>query len=289
MGPMATAFFYLSIVVIVVIVGVVQGCVTQAPSLSIMKTGQPVAAHARIRVCAEDRVGDAFSSVSVTELICEDFCENEEPVYVFLPDDIERIARKRHIRGEYFCYLAVHPNSDRKKNTFLGVTKDPLLDLYRHNHADAFYIPRGNGRAALRPAGLANTTKGTHAAAPYWSMASALGPFVSKAHAQTGSLIWSDHTRGDPSKNRKARVVADIFDIRYYGRDVPIETEAIVRHLQENINSAAASLFAVMQTQLDTIEPKSVVFPGLAILDELHAPLLGSKDHNAISFVRPVH
>lgn len=250
---------------------------------------QPIAAHARIRVCNENRVDDTRVTASVTELVCEEFSENDEPVYVFLPDDIERNARKRHIRGEYFCYLAVHPNSDRKKNTFLGITKDPLLDLYRHNHADAFYIPRGNGRAALRPTGLANATKGTHAAAPYWSMASALGPFVSKAHAQTASLIWSDHTRGDPSKNRKARVVADLFDICYYGRDVPIETEAIVHHLRENINSTAANIFSAMQRQLDTIEPTSVVFPGLVVLEELHAPLLGSKDHSSISFVRPVH
>ena len=174
-------------------------------------------------------------------------------------------------------------------SAFLGITRDPLLDLYRHNHADAFYIPRDNGRAALRPAGLAAATKGTHAAAPYWSMASALGPLVSKAHAQTASLIWSDHTRGDPSKNRKARVVADLFDIRYYGRDVPVENDAIVLHLRDNISVAAANLFEAMQARLDTIEPTSVVFPGLAVLDDLHTPLLGSKDHNAISFVRPVH
>jgi hypothetical protein len=254
-----------------------------------MKTVHSIAAHARIRVCNEERVSTASSTTCVTELICEEFSENDEPVYVFLPDDIERNARRRPIRGEYFCYLAVHPNSDRKKNTFLGITKDPLLDLYRHNHTDAFYIPRDHGRVALRPLGLANATKGTHAAAPYWSMASALGPFVSKAHAQMASLIWSDHTRGDPSKNRKARVVADLFDICYYGRDVAIETDAVVRYLRNNISAAAADLFVTMQTQLDTIEPTSVVFPGLAVLDHLHAPLLGSKDHEAISFVRPVH
>lgn len=268
-------------------------CITPCPTgfarkkRKMIKT--PAIADAHIRVCSEERLAGSVCETSVTSLVLEEVHEEDDPSYVFLSDDIDRIARRGAIRGEYFCYLAVHPNSDRKKNTFLGVSKDPLLDLYRHNHADAFDVPRPGGRGAVRPSAVARNTKTTHAAAPYWSMASVVGPFASKAHAQTATVAWSDHTRGDPSKNRKARVVASLFDIDYYGRDVPVDATFIAAHLTHTLGQSTAQLFQAMRDQVNGMDSPSGVFPGLAALTSLHTPLLSTTGHGPISFVRPVH
>lgn len=250
---------------------------------------RPRRAHGRIRVSEEARTeGVAQKSVTVLTLDVEND-SREEPLYIFPSPDIDRSARMLCARGELFCYMAVHPNSDRKKNTYLGISRDPIADLYMHNHADSFEIMR-KGREPMRPVSVVTSTKTTHAAAPYWSMNNLLGPFFTRPAANMAREEWGLRTRGDESKTRRARVIARRYDMAYFGQDVPLPRGTVRTMISAQLGETAGVLFDDMCRQLTSID---TACPELAAFD-VPVPgaldtLLGSAGHESISFVRPVH
>jgi hypothetical protein len=254
------------------------------PPSAIMLTRQ-VQAHGRISARVE--LAQAHHSITALTLDVENI--SSEPVYVFLASDIDRNARKLPARGELFCYMAVHPNSDRKKNTYLGVSKDPITDLYMHNHSDAFEVMR-KGREPLRTAYVALGTKTTHAAAPYWSMNNMFGPLLTRPCASMAREEWGLRTRGDESKTRRARIVAKRYDAAYFGQDVPLPRDSVRSLIETRLGPEAGSLFDTMCHQLAMID---TTCPELAALDvptpSTLTTLLGSAGHESISFVRPVY
>lgn len=59
---------------------------------------------------------------------------------VRVPGDIQHAARGCSIKGQYWCYLAIHPLEEKKKDTYMAVASDPVADVYMNNHA-TFAVP----------------------------------------------------------------------------------------------------------------------------------------------------
>lgn len=178
------------------------------------------------------------------------------PVVPVSPDTHRR-ACAQAVRGEYYCYMATHPIADRKKNTFIGVSTDPVNDLYVHNHAMAF-VPMRRGRVpAHLPVGMSTVTRETHSSAPYWSLASVVGPFLTRAEADHVRRKWHDKTRGEDSKRRRAHTLAEAHRSGYYGSDVELSRTDIGAYIHRTLGAAAGSIFESMCRALDDMTGRS--------------------------------
>jgi len=187
----------------------------------------------------------------------------------------------------YFLYLAVHPIPDRKKNSFIAVSRDPIRAVYEYNHGQARGKPRRitAASAALssddvtadedaeddenaseeeeaeetvatrkRPApskrGLIQ--KEAPLAAPYLAIASVIGPLLSQSLAQMAAEAWAKRIRGTKSKFVRGHAIAEFYGVPYYGDDVQVARDTIATHLDTCVTPGAGTIFRAMRTDLVT-------------------------------------
>ena len=122
----------------------------------------------------------------------------EAPV---VPRYLRCLAAKEPYGGEYFSYLMTTGIKNRKKDTFIGVARNPWHQLYLHN----------SGNAKCRS---------TLCGAPGWYLVAMLGPFFLSQAAEECARVWTISGRGVDSKLRKARAIAVSFDVKLFSEDV---------------------------------------------------------------------
>jgi hypothetical protein len=211
-------------------------------------------------------------------------------------------CREGCARGGYFCYLAVHPMSGRKKDTFMGIAADPIKDLFARNHALPLVesVPPSPAPAGAARAPSASDTsergqrrrrkrssengKETHLAAPYWSFAAVIGP-TSRDHAGAALTLdqcvalrakWMSGTRGEKSKMARAQRLARELGMVYYGRDVAVDDAHVLDVVVTTSGAMAASELGKVREAAAIARARGPVWPRgqLAVFEA--AALLGA-------------
>lgn len=141
----------------------------------------------------------------------------------------------RRFVGTYYAFLMSHTLTGKKKDTNIGVSKNPVFSVIAHN----------NQAKVTTPDGISATSTGdvysfpviydkdTASAAPFWRLNTVLGPFFTKHAAEECCHEWVKKTRGTVSKQQKAPRLARMFDCDLYTTQVSINMP-IERYLYEN-------------------------------------------------------
>lgn len=136
----------------------------------------------------------------------------------------------KRFKGTYFAFLMSHTLSGKKKDTNIGVSRNPIFSVIAHNN---------QARQHMMPPGASPFQfpiiydKDTASAAPYWRLNTVLGPFYTKRAAEQCGHEWVKDTRGTISKQNKARKLASSLHCSMYSAQVPIDVP-IERYLYEN-------------------------------------------------------
>lgn len=113
--------------------------------------------------------------------------------------------------GDYYVFLMSHPLKGLKTETNIGYSKDPIHSLYLHNHGLVY-------------------DKVTAVAAPFWRLDNVLGPFSGKALAMKCAEQWVAKTRGTPSKQRRAKELAQFYAVNLYSAERRL-TQSFISYL----------------------------------------------------------
>lgn len=160
----------------------------------------------------------------------------------------DTLARAQGVtaNGEYFLYLAVHAIPDRKKNVFIGVSCDPVQEVYNHNHGRGDAMERRE-QTASGDGKRHSSQKEAHTAAPYLSLASAIGPLLTRSVAESGAKFWETRIRGVKSKYTRGHALAALYGVPYYGTDVPVSPRSIATYLNSHVAPGAAEILDEMR------------------------------------------
>lgn len=139
--------------------------------------------------------------------------------------------------GLYYAFLMSHPLLGMKKDTNIGISKNPIQSVIAHNN-QAELIPGSGGRRGDVPVsgGAAPQPliidKDTASAAPHWILDTALGPFFTQRRAIECCQEWLRRTRGISSKRKKAYVLAKRYQCQLYSSRLPIQ-KPLMNYLSE--------------------------------------------------------
>jgi hypothetical protein len=131
--------------------------------------------------------------------------EEEEKEYIPL-DMTKMLAISKHhycvlhnqmFPGAYYAFLMSHDLKNKKKDTNIGFSKDPVYSLYLHNEQRI-------------------VNKNTSSAAPHWKLDTVLGPFSTARRAELCCDEWVTKTRGKDSKQTKGFVLHKLFSVNLY-------------------------------------------------------------------------
>lgn len=105
--------------------------------------------------------------------------------------------------GTYFAFLMSHSLKNKKKDTNIGFSKNPIHSLYLHN-------------------GQHIVNKNTSSAAPHWILDIILGPFSTERQAMDCCNEWVSKTRGRESKRLKAYTLYKKYGVNLYSHQVKL-------------------------------------------------------------------
>lgn len=123
--------------------------------------------------------------------------EDEEKTTMVISNEILCALQNRLFRGIYYSFLMTHSLQGKKTSANIGYGTNPMLDVYLHNH-------------------LKTNDRTTSAAAPYWVLDMALGPFITKESAIGCCEEWVSGTRGKESKRKKASLLKILYNTTLY-------------------------------------------------------------------------
>lgn len=113
------------------------------------------------------------------------------------------MLQHRIFPGSYFAFLMSHSLKNKKKDTNIGFSKNPIYSLYLHN-------------------GQHIVNKNTSSAAPYWILDTILGPFSTEKQAMCCCNEWVSKTRGRESKRLKAYSLYKKYGVNLYSHQVKL-------------------------------------------------------------------
>ena len=115
-------------------------------------------------------------------------------------------------KGVHYAFLMSHKLIGKKKDTNIGISKNPIIAVVAHNNQA--YSQKNNQPRI--------NDKDTASAAPDWRLDTVLGPFPTKRQAIECSLEWVKKTRGIDSKRDKAPVLAESYRCDMYSSQINI-------------------------------------------------------------------
>ena len=131
-----------------------------------------------------------------------------------------RLTNKK-FRGTHYAFLMSHTMSGKKKDTNIGVSRNPIYSVMAHNNQA--YINSGGNNDGDKSFFPVIFDKDTASAAPNWRLHIALGPFYTKNQAVECCHRWVKKTRGTRSKCDKAPVLARQQLVDMYSSQISIE------------------------------------------------------------------
>lgn len=111
--------------------------------------------------------------------------------------------RNQIFPGTYYAFLMSHSLKNKKKDTNIGFSKNPIYSLYLHN-------------------GQHIVNKNTSSAAPFWILDIILGPFPTEKQVMDCCNEWVSKTRGRESKRNKAYKLYKYYGVNLYSHQVAL-------------------------------------------------------------------
>lgn len=162
-----------------------------------------------------------ISSHVLTQTTAQPECKKENPTHettIPLGTLHHCLLTGNVFKGCYYAFLMSHTMPRKKKDTNIGVSKNPIFSVMAHNnqafvnsttHTDKEYFP-------------VIYDKDTAAAAPNWRLHMALGPFLKRGEAIDCCHRWVEFTRGTRSKCDKAPILARHYQCDLYSLQIPL-------------------------------------------------------------------
>lgn len=192
--------------------------------------------HSRI---GNDKTTRHRRVVTYTNMVTVEKTRNEPRAYpnkentVVLSQLHYSVLTGKRLTGTFYAFLMSTLNG-KKKDTNIGVSKNPLFSVIAHNNQAKLPIndapPTSMGDVYSFPVIY---DKDTASAAPFWRLNTVLGPFYTKHAAEECCHEWVRKTRGTVSKQLKAPRLARMFNCDIYSSQVSINMP-IERYLYEN-------------------------------------------------------
>lgn len=135
-------------------------------------------------------------------------------------------------RGVYWAFMMSHNLQGKKKDTNIGVSKNPIFSVMAHNNQAL--IHQGNNAQLPRSEFPVIYDKDTASAAPHWKMDTAIGLFLSRAEAIDCGNRWVRKTRGTDSKRDRALELVQFYGNMRYSSQIPINQPLESRLFQMN-------------------------------------------------------
>lgn len=123
-------------------------------------------------------------------------------------------------RGVYWAFLMSHNLKGKKKDTNIGVSKNPIFSVMAHNNQAL--INHGDNARLPRSVFPVIYDKDTASAAPHWKLDTAIGPFLCKQEAIGCCHRWVRKTRGTDSKRSRAPELVELYGNKLYSSQIPI-------------------------------------------------------------------
>lgn len=157
-------------------------------------------------------------------------------------------------RGVYWAFLMSHNLKGKKKDTNIGVSKNPIFSVMAHNNQAL--IARGDNAKLPRSVFPVIYDKDTASAAPHWKLDTAVGTFYTKTEAIRCCHSWVRKTRGTVSKRERAPKLAKDYDNSLFSSQIPIHTplESRLFHLNAPFEYIAES-HAIKQQCTHVVQP----------------------------------
>ena len=146
---------------------------------------------------------------------------------------------RQRFRGTYYAFLMSHTMPNKKKDTNIGVSRNPIFSVMAHNNQ--YYV---NQQEEGDKGGIPHDKyyfpvifdKDTASAAPNWRLHIVLGPFLTKRTAVECCYKWVKKTRGTRSKCDKAPKLADFYQCHLYSSQIRIK-QPFDEYLRERLNA----------------------------------------------------
>jgi hypothetical protein len=113
------------------------------------------------------------------------------------------LLSRQKFSGSYYAWMIVHYLQNKKKDTNIGVSKNPFYSVYLHNNQ--FIV-----------------NKNTSSAAPHWELDTVAGPFETEETALEFAREWVSQTRGGKSKRKKADDLHKVHGVNLYTRKMTL-------------------------------------------------------------------
>ena len=206
---------------------------TMAPTPQ--KANEPLAVSLS-PVCQPNTVTQREITFAVVETVKECDYHTEAPPRipdeentVILPTLQYCLLTGTKFEGTYYAFLMSHTVPGKKKDTNIGVSRNPIFSVIAHNN-QARQNDDPNATVYSFPIIY---DKDTASAAPHWRLNTVLGPFFTKHAAENCCHEWVKETRGTVSKENKAPKLARAYGCNLYTSQIPLKVP-IERQLVEN-------------------------------------------------------
>ena len=162
-------------------------------------------------------------------------------------------------RGVYWAFLMSHNLDGKKKDTNIGVSKNPIFSVMAHNNQAL--IHHGNNAQLPRSVFPVIYDKDTASAAPDWKLDTVIGTFFTKKEAIDSCYHWVRKTRGTDSKRTKGHDLSQHYGNSLYSSQIPINRplESRLFHMNAPFDYIATSHVAkqhctrIIQPKLDQL------------------------------------
>ncbi len=158
-------------------------------------------------------------------------------------------------RGVYWAFLMSHNLKGKKKDTNIGVSKNPIFSVMAPTNQAL--IGRGDNAKLPRAVFPGSYDKDTASAAPHWKLDTAVGTFYTRKEAIGCCHRWVRKTRGTVSKRERAPELAEDYDNSLYSSQIPINTPLESRLFQLNAPfEYIAESHAIKQQCTHVVQPR---------------------------------
>lgn len=103
----------------------------------------------------------------------------------------------------YWCYLMINFNVYQKTNTHVGMSRNPVKKVEKHNEKKL------------------KGSKSTKAAAGSWELNAIVGPFKEKLDAKGFKIEWNLHSRGIDSRRNRGMQLCIANNLDWYDYSLP--------------------------------------------------------------------
>lgn len=172
-------------------------------------------------------------------------------------------------KGVYYAFLMSHTLTGKKKDTNIGVSKNPIFSVMAHNNQALVnnnnQQPKSNIKK--REDFPVIYDKDTASAAPSWKLDTVIGPFLRRKEAISCCHQWVKKTRGTTSKREKAPILA-----KHYGSDLYSSQVNITKPLDRYLHDINAPINYLKTCQQIKLQCKNLVHNDVSITKTLQSP-----------------